>query len=100
MNHIHPFINGNGRTARAACYFVLRVKLGGWLPGEVILPELISQNRPEYVAALKAADASLMAGNLDLGLLHAMLSRLLSEQIGGATDTVADDSSPATDGPP
>jgi hypothetical protein len=22
LNNIHPFINGNGRTARAACYFV------------------------------------------------------------------------------
>ena len=31
INRIHPFINGNGRTARAACYFVLCVKLGGWL---------------------------------------------------------------------
>jgi Fic family protein len=29
LNNIHPFINGNGRTARAACYFVLCVKLGG-----------------------------------------------------------------------
>ena len=32
INHIHPFINGNGRTARAASYFVLCVKIGGWLP--------------------------------------------------------------------
>ncbi len=36
LNWIHPFINGNGRTARAACYFVLCVKLGGWLPGTII----------------------------------------------------------------
>lgn len=26
LNHIHPFINGNGRTARAACYFVVRCR--------------------------------------------------------------------------
>lgn len=31
LNRIHPFVNGNGRTARAACYFVLCVKEGGWL---------------------------------------------------------------------
>ena len=29
INYIHPFINGNGRTARASCYFVLCVKSGG-----------------------------------------------------------------------
>ena len=32
LNFIHPFINGNGRTARAACYFVLCVKCG-WMSG-------------------------------------------------------------------
>jgi Fic family protein len=41
MNHIHPFINDNGRTARSASYFVLCVKAGGWLAGEPILPELL-----------------------------------------------------------
>ena len=29
LNVIHPFINGNGRTAHACCYFVLCVKSGG-----------------------------------------------------------------------
>lgn len=81
MNNIHPFINGNGRTARAASYFVLCVKSGGWLPGETILPELIRQNRDEYVAALKGADASSRAGALDLSVLHALVSRLLAEQL-------------------
>ena len=38
LNHIHPFVNGNGRTARAACYFVLCVKSGGWLGGEKYTP--------------------------------------------------------------
>jgi hypothetical protein len=57
LNYI-PFINGNGRTARAASYFVLCCKAGGWLPGNPILPELLRQNRPAYVAALQKADAS------------------------------------------
>lgn len=39
LNNIHPFINGNGRTARAACYFVLCVQAGGWLRGKTILPD-------------------------------------------------------------
>lgn len=81
MNYIHPFINGNGRTARAACYFVLCVKLGGWLKGNPILPELIRQNRSEYVDALKKADETFKAGSLDLGDLHTVVSTLLSEQL-------------------
>lgn len=82
LNYIHPFINGNGRTARAACYFVLCLKLGVLLPGTRILPELISANRPEYVLALRAADQ----GNLSV--LHALLTRLLQEQIASATPPV------------
>lgn len=81
LNHIHPFINGNGRTARASSYFALCLKAGGWLPGEVILPELLRRNRPEYVAALKKGDASLQAGELDLTDLHALISKLLDEQL-------------------
>jgi Fic family protein len=81
LNHIHPFINGNGRTARAACYFVLCLASGGPIAGAPILPELLKRDRPEYVDALKAADASLVAGNLELGPLHALVARLLNEQI-------------------
>ena len=84
LNHIHPFINGNGRTARAACYFVLCVRSGGWLRGEKILPELIKQNRQEYVVALKAVDASLADGPVKLDPLHSLVVRLLDEQMGSA----------------
>jgi len=83
LNHIHPFINGNGRTARASCYFVLCVKLGGWLEGEHILPELLRSNREEYVEALKVADASLVAGKLDLSVLHKIIANHLTTQLGG-----------------
>jgi len=85
LNAIHPFINGNGRTARAACHMVLCMRLGGWLPGDPILPELLRANRDEYVAALKAADASQAAGTLDLSVLHALLSRLLDQQLASAS---------------
>lgn len=82
LNHIHPFVNGNGRTARVACYFVLCCKIGSWLGGDTLLPELIRQNRDEYVAALKAVDQSLP--NLDLSPLHDLLVRLLDQQVQSA----------------
>lgn len=81
LNYIHPFINGNGRTARAASYFVLCCKAGGWLPGNIILPELLKRNRSEYVAAHQAADASFEAGALNLTDLHLLVTRLLNEQL-------------------
>ena len=81
LNWIHPFINGNGRTARVAAYLVLCLKSGHWLPGDTLLPELIRQNRPDYVRALQAADATLLTGQLDLSQLHALLTRLLNEQL-------------------
>jgi Fic family protein len=81
INHIHPFINGNGRTARASAYFVLCVAAGSWLPGEITLPGLLRRNRDEYVAALQSTDESQTAGNLDLSTLHALVSRLLSDQL-------------------
>lgn len=80
FNFIHPFINGNGRTARAVCYFVLCIKAGGWLPGTVILPELIKRERERYVLGLRFADAT--GGNI--ALLHGLLADLLYEQIHGA----------------
>jgi hypothetical protein len=81
INHIHPFINGNGRTARAACYFVLCVKAGGWLRGDVILPELLRRNRAAYVSRLQQVDASAKSGPPDLTPIHEFLTTLLEEQL-------------------
>lgn len=84
LNYIHPFINGNGRTARAVCYFVLCLRFGGELPGTVTLPELISRDRDEYVLALQAIDASLATGVVDITPLQTMLQRLVVEQLATA----------------
>lgn len=87
INNIHPFINGNGRTARALCYFVICVKSGGLLKGDPILPELIRANREEYVALLKAADTAYGGGQSNyLNDLHAFLVRLLDQQMASAID--------------
>lgn len=89
MNYIHPFINGNGRTARAACYFVLCVTNGGWLPGNTILPELIRRERAAYVEALTKVDESL-ASEFTLEPLHTLLVRLIAEQINGGNEPAVD----------
>lgn len=85
LNRIHPFINGNGRTARALCYYVVCVKSGGLLPGSVTLPELIRRDRQEYVQHLQAADAGFQAQDPNLlNGLHAFLVRLVDEQMKSA----------------
>ncbi|UGY00123.1 Fic family protein [Bradyrhizobium quebecense] len=85
INNIHPFINGNGRTARATCYFVLCIAAGGLLPGTKILPELIRQNRQQYCDALQLGHDSFARGNLDLSALHALVSKLVAEQLQSST---------------
>jgi len=82
LNHIHPFINGNGRTARALCYFVVCLKSGGLLKGDPILPELIRKNRDEYVRLLKQADKDFFAGDdAFLQDLYNFNNRLINEQL-------------------
>ena len=89
LNYLHPFINGNGRTARVLCYFVVCVKHGGWLKGEPILPELIRKERDEYVELLKSADAAFGEGRTDfLNGLRSFILRLSDQQIGSVPDGV------------
>lgn len=91
LNNIHPFVNGNGRTARAASYFVLCLKLGGFPAGTVLLPELIRRERNEYCEALQEAhDSFAPTGDPDLRRLHALVSRLLEEQVASASETSKD----------
>jgi len=81
INWVHPFKNGNGRTARAFCYACVCLKFGFVLPGTSTLIELIMQNRMEYQAALKAADDSYEStGKADLTAMNAFVERLLREQ--------------------
>jgi hypothetical protein len=82
LNHIHPFVNGNGRTARVTAYFVLCLKSGGLLPGTKLLPERIVERRPDYVAALQAVDQAWVGSDPDfLRPLHALVSELLDAQL-------------------
>lgn len=81
LNWIHPFIEGNGRTARAACYYLLCVRSGALLPGRKIVPERIRENRKPYYAALRAADTAWDNGNLDISAMENYLAELLEAQL-------------------
>ena len=76
LNNIHPFVNGNGRTARALCYYVFCVKMGGEPRSDLILPERVRRNRDEYIGILRETDTT-----LDLSSLRQFLARLLQEQL-------------------
>jgi Fic family protein len=82
INWVHPFKNGNGRTARAFAYACVNLKYGFMLPGSVTLIDLITSNRDEYEAALAHADQAIAAaGVADLDPMHAFVERLLRAQL-------------------
>jgi Fic family protein len=84
INWVHPFKNGNGRTARAFAYACLCVKLGAVLPGSPTVIDQIMTNRPEYEACIREGDASHAAGNLNLARMKTYLDGLLQIQIQSA----------------
>ncbi|MEX0852827.1 MAG: Fic family protein [Bauldia sp.] len=84
LNWIHPFVEGNGRTARAACYYLLCVRSGTLLPGRKILPERIKENRDGYERALQAADDAWDNGDLDFTEMEGYLAPLVQAQLDDA----------------
>jgi len=81
LNWIHPFVEGNGRTARAACYYLLCLRQGSLLGGKKIVPERIRENRAPYYAALQAADKAWDSGHWDVSELATYLETLLLGQL-------------------
>src|SRR5262245_19190913 len=81
LNWIHPFIEGNGRTARAVCYYLLCARSGILLPGRKIVPERICEDRKPYYRALKDCDMAWEAGRLDLSSMEDYLAALLQAQL-------------------
>lgn len=81
LNWIHPFIEGNGRTARAACYYLICLKVGKLLPGKKTVPERIRENRAPYYAALQEADKHWDAGQFNVDDLAKYLQGLLVAQL-------------------
>lgn len=82
LNWIHPFKNGNGRTARGFAYACLSLRLGFVLPGSPTVIELVMQQRDEYQTALKAADIAFEAtGEPDLTAMIDFIGKLLVQQL-------------------
>lgn len=83
LNNIHPFVNGNGRTARAVGHYVLCVQMGGPLPGRM-LPVLIKDRRDEYVRLLRQIDGADEDDPQRLEGLSRFIGRLVSQEIARA----------------
>lgn len=81
LNWIHPFADGNGRTARTVSYVVMSAKLDSLLPGAPTIPEQISANKAPYYAALEKADEHHNEGKVDVSELEDMLNAMLAKQL-------------------
>lgn len=84
INWIHPFENGNGRTARAASYLVLCAKYGGLLPARNTVIQQIIVNKQPYYAAHIECDKEYERTRGDMGCLltlEELIAHLLKEQL-------------------
>lgn len=82
LNWIHPFADGNGRTARAASYVVLCIHLDGLLPGLPTIPDQIANDKTPYYDALETADACWNENkSVDVSAMQTMLENMLAKQL-------------------
>lgn len=81
INWIHPFSDGNGRTARIVSYLILCAHAGKELPGDLTIPEQIAGNKRPYYVALETADDRLKRGEVDVGALEELLNSYLANQL-------------------
>lgn len=84
MNWIHPFADGNGRTARAVAYLVLCARTGFSLPGSKTIPEQIAEDRPPYYRALEELDQQAAGDETDLSAMEKLLASCLRQQLASA----------------
>jgi Fic family protein len=84
MNWIHPFADGNGRTARIVSYVILSIKLNGLLPGTPTIPDQITDDKNPYYKALELADESWKREILALSFMEKMLEGMLDKQLQSA----------------
>jgi Fic family protein len=83
INWIHPFDNGNGRTARAVSYLLMCAKYGALLPAKNTVLQQIIANKTPYYLALRHCDKE-FDRTQDMGCLYALeefIARLLKAQL-------------------
>lgn len=81
LNWIHPFADGNGRTARIVSYMLLCNGLGFRVPGTKTIPEQIAENKAPYYRALEEADHAFSAGLIDVSAMETLLEEKLASQL-------------------
>src|SRR5258708_38946803 len=86
LNWIHPFTDGNGRTARAFSYLLLCLRFGYRLPGRKTIPEQIASDKTPYNTALEASDQESAAKKIDLSVLEQLIGDLLGYQLAVGDD--------------
>ena len=89
LNWVHPFTDGNGRTARACSYLVLCLRLGHPLYGANSVPAQIADDKGPYYDALEAADKAFKTDNIQVNVneVESLLSVLLTRQLLGVLKT-------------
>jgi Fic family protein len=80
-NWIHPFADGNGRTARIVSYLILCAHTQTELPGTPTIPEQIATAKAAYCQALEDADLAFRRGALDVTELESVLESCLAQQL-------------------
>lgn len=88
LNWIHPFADGNGKTARAVMYAILCIGFGRMLPGETALPDLIAREPRRYWRVLQSADKAWLGGETDVSDAESLVSDLIEQVLpGGETES-------------
>ena len=94
-NWIHPFSDGNGRTARIVSYLILCAHTRTELPGSLTIPKQIASAKQPYYDALEDADRHFRNGEIDVEVLEQLLGSCLARQLldffesaGGRTEGV------------
>ncbi len=81
VNWIHPFPDGNGRTARIFSYMVLCAKTGHFPSKGDSIPDRISADKQPYYNALEDADKHYKKGKIDVSHMEDLLEDCLVKQL-------------------